>query len=91
MLNRAESASRQYRKEADAKVAAKQDIRALHTEQIKIKSKLRSHQTKQESVQQYRHEANRAAALAEKAFAEARALEKQNAELQRVAEIANQR
>ena len=43
------------------------------------------------SVQQYRHEANRATALAEKAFAEARKLEKKNLELQREAETANQR
>ena len=43
------------------------------------------------SVQQYRHEANRAVALAEEAFAEARAFQKQNLELHQVAEAARQR
>ena len=43
------------------------------------------------SVQQYRHETNRAVARAEEAFAEARAFKKQNLELQHVVETARQR
>ena len=90
-MNRAESAARQYRVEADEKVLAKKDILALHKKHKQIKSQLSNHQAKATSMQQYRHEANRAAAMAEDAFAEARALEKQNLELQQVAEAARQR
>ena len=67
------------------------DIRDLHIEGKKLKSTLQIHQTKQESVQQYRHEANRSAALLEQAFAESRKLGKKNLELQREAEAAKQR
>ena len=90
-MNRAESAALQYRVEADAKVLAKKDIRALHKKHKQIKSKLSSHQAKAASMQQYRHEANRAVAMAEEACAEARAVKKQNLELQQVAEAARQR
>ena len=90
-MNRAEAAARQYRVEADAKVLAKQDIRALQLKHTKVKSKLSSHQAKAASMQQYRHETNRAVARAEEAFAEARAAKKQNLELQHVVEKARQR
>ena len=55
----------------------------------KKESKILEH--KYTSVQQYRHEANRAAALAEQAFAESRKLAKKILELQREAEAANKR
>ena len=83
-MNRAEAAARQYRVEAGAKVLAKQDIRALQLKHTKVKSKLSSHQAKAASMQQYRHETNRA-------VAEARAAKKQNLELQHAVETANQR
>ena len=56
-----------------------------------VNPKLSSHQAKAASMQQYRHETNRAVARAEEAFAEARAAKKQNVELQHAVETANQR
>ena len=71
-MKRAEAASQQYRKAADAKVVAKNDIRALHKERKEIKSKLSRHEAKATSIQQYRHDANRAEARAQELVKESR-------------------
>ena len=70
-MNRAESAALQYRVEADAKVLAKKDIHALHKKHKKrlrkikattyaLEVKVRHHEKKDASVQQFRREANTA-------------------------------
>ena len=57
----------------------------------KLQATLRTHQKKVTSLQQLRHEANRATAKLDKAFAEIRVLEKANKTLQKEAEASKKR
>ena len=88
---RAKEAARQYRAEAGEKVHVAAKVSKAETEKQKMAATLKTHQEKQESLQQYRHERNRAAAKLEKAFAEIRALQKLNKALQKEAETCKKR
>ena len=59
--------------------------------QKKKKGKKKWEKTKQQSLQQYRHEANRAASKLEAAYAEVRQLEKEKEQLQQLAVAAEQK
>ena len=59
--------------------------------QKKKKGKKKWEKTKQQSLQQYRHEANRAASKLEAAYAEVRQLEKEKEQLQKAAVAAEQK
>ena len=65
--------------------------RKLYTENKKLRAHQNNEIKKAESVQQYRHERNRAAMQLETAYAEIRALKKHNTELQKEAETCKQR
>ena len=71
-------------------------IRDLRTRKLRTENdKLRAHQKnkikKEESLQQYRHERNRATTKLDEAFAEIRALQKLNKSLQKEAETCKKR
>ena len=90
-VNRAEQAARQYRAEAGAKVATTVKMGETKAKMQKLQSTLRTHQKKETSLQQLRHEANRTTAKLDKAFAEIRALEKANKALRKEAETCKKR
>ena len=56
-----------------------------------LENKVKAFNKNRESVQQHRHEANRAIMELDRAYAEARQLEKQNEQLKKVAETSAQK
>ena len=91
MVNRAEEAAKQYRAEAGAKVHVAAKVSKAEAEKQKLAATLKTHQEKQESLQQYRHERNRATRKLDEAFAEIRALQKLNKALLKEAETCKKR
>ena len=71
-MNRAEETVKQYRAEAGAKVDVAAKVSKAEAEKQKLAATLKTHQEKQESLQQYRHERNRATRKLDEAFAEIR-------------------
>ena len=90
MLFRAELSAQLYRESVEAKAALK--ARRQHETEVatatinSLQKTVINYRKNKQSVQQYRHETNRAMAQVEEAFAEARRLETKNEELQRLAE-----
>ena len=72
-----------------AEVAAK--VSKAEAEKQKLAATLKTHQAKQESLQQYRHDLNRSTMELDEAFAEIRALQKRNKALQKEAEMCKKR
>ena len=91
VVNRAKAAVKQYRAEAGAKVQVAAKTSQAVAAQHKLRAALKTHEAKAESVQQYRHERNRAAMKLETAYAEIRALKNHNTELQKEAETYKKR
>ena len=90
-VNRAKEAVKQYRAETDAKVQVAAKTSQAVAAQHKLRAALKTHEAKAESVQQYRHERNRAAMKLETAYAEIRALKNHITELQKEAETYKKR
>ena len=90
-VNRAKEAAKQYRAEAGAKVQVAAKVSLAVAAQHKLRATLKTHEAKAESVQQYRHERNRAVMKLETTYAEIRALKKHNTELQKEAETCKKR
>ena len=90
-MNRAEETAKQYRAEAGAKVHVAAKVSKAEAEKQKLAATLKTHQEKQESLQQYRHERNRATRKLDEDFAEIRSLQKLNKALQKEAEMCKKR
>ena len=90
-VNRAEETVKQYRAEAGAKVDVAAKVSKAEAEKQKLAVTLKTHQTKQENLQQYRHDLNRAKMKLDEAFTEIRALQKLNKTLQKEAETCKKR
>ena len=88
---RAKEAARQYRAEAGEKVHVAAKVSKAEAEKQKLAATLKTHQEKQEIVQQYHHDCNRATAKLDEAFAEIRTLQKLNKSLQKEAEMCKKR
>ena len=91
LCNRAEASKRRYIECEEKNVSIVKQNRKLRNENNKVQATLRTRQKKETSLQQLRHEANRATAKLDKAFAEIRALEKANKALRKEAETCKKR
>ena len=92
---RAHNSAHLFREAEQAKVEIKA---AQQRESVEAKAvintldnKVKAFKKNRESVQQHRHEANRAIMELDRAYAEARQLEKQNEQLKKVAETSAQK
>ena len=77
--------------EAGAKVQATAKISETKVKVKKLAATLKTHQERKVSLQQYRHETNRATRKLEEAFAEIRSLKKANEALRKEAETCKKR
>ena len=78
LLCRAEANKRRYRESAEAKKQAKQEVTLTKAAFTRNAKKLKLLEVKEDTVQNYRHDTNRALMELEGAYAHARQLEKKN-------------